>query len=242
MNLFEAIRAGIGRYDDATNFTCDVCGREVFADERVCKGCRDALAWNRGPFCPLCGRRQKEEGVCLSCKQKPLSVEKARSVFVHEGEAARLVVRFKRGEKYLYRTLAALSLPLLEREFSDAEALVGIPMSEKALKKRGYNQSELFAARLAESAGKAYLSPAVKRRDTDAQKFLGRRAREENLAGCFHVSDRKAVKGKKLLLIDDTMTTGATISELAVALKRAGAKQVCALTFTSVEERRLAEQ
>lgn len=237
MNLLSAIRGRVKGYDDAHNFTCDVCGREVFAGERVCQPCRGALPWNDGVICPYCGRRQKEEGTCLLCKEKPLGPVKARSVFVHEGEAARLVVRFKRGEKYLYRTLAELSLPLFLREFSEVEAIMGVPMSERALKKRGYNQSELFAERLAELAKKPWFAPAVKRKETGAQKFLGRREREKNLEGCFHIKERKAVRGKKILIVDDTMTTGATVSELTGALKRAGAAEVYALTFTSVEDK-----
>lgn len=234
---FPALRRRIKAYDDTHNFTCDVCGREVFGNERVCAACRRALPWNDGPVCPLCGRGVKEEGVCLSCKARPIGVEKARSVFLHEGEAARLVVRFKRGEKYLFRTLAELSVPLLEREFPEAETLIGVPMSEKALRKRGYNQAELFAERLAEYTGKSFLKPVEKRKETAAQKFLGRADREKNLKGCFHVKDRKAVQGKRVLVVDDTMTTGATVAELAEALKRAGAAEVGAFTFTSVEEK-----
>ncbi len=237
MNFVARIRGMIKAYDDAHNFTCDVCGREVFGGERVCGVCRERLPWNDGVICPLCGRRQREEGVCLTCKARPLGVEKARSVFLHEGDAAALVVRFKRGEKYLFRTLADLSLPLFEREFSDVDALVGVPMTEKAVQKRGFNQAELYAERLAELTGKSFLKPVSKRRETEAQKFLGRQERAKNLAGCFHVVSRTAVRGKRVLIVDDAMTTGATISELASCLMRAGAAAVFALTFTSVEEK-----
>lgn len=237
MKIWTKLRERLRAYDDAHNFTCDICGREVFGGERVCEGCFRALEWNDKTVCPFCGRRVKEPGACLDCKEKPLSVRKARSVCVHEGEAARLVVRFKRGAKYLYRTLAELSVPLADREFPEVDMLVGVPMSEKAQKKRGYNQSALFAERLAELLQKTYAQPVSKPRETASQKFLGRREREKNLEGCFHVDDRKAVKGKKILIVDDTLTTGATVSELASALKRAGAADVTALTFTSVEKK-----
>lgn len=222
-------------YDDAHNFTCDICGREVFASERVCEKCRKELPYIGDKCCPLCGRKVKEAGVCLECKQKPLGVEKARSVFTHEGEAARLVVRYKRGSKYLYRTLAELALPLLVKEFPDCDLLTSVPMTKKAQKKRGYNQSKLLAEELAKRSEKPYLDTAVKQRETQSQKFLGREEREKNLEGCFHIIDRAAVKGKTVLVIDDTLTTGSTVSELANRLKRAGAKTVYALTITSVE-------
>ncbi len=237
MNIFRWLREKFKQYDDGHNFTCDICGREVFFGERVCAVCDGALSWNDKTICPFCGRKVGESGACLDCKQKPLGVVRARSVCVHEGEAARLVVRFKRGERYLYRTLAELSYPLARREFSEVDMIVGVPMTERARKKRGYNQSELYAARLAELLQKQAFSPVEKRRETGVQKFLGRADREKNLEGCFHVKDRKSVKGKRILIVDDTLTTGATVSELARVLKRAGAAETYALTFTSVRNK-----
>ena len=104
MNFFRKIAAALDRYDDEHNFTCDLCGREVFSGERVCAPCRKTLPWNDGPICPFCGRKVGEEGVCLECKQKPLATDLARSAFTHEMEAQRLVLRFKGGSRYLFRT------------------------------------------------------------------------------------------------------------------------------------------
>ena len=225
------------RYDDSHNYTCDVCGREVFGGERFCERCRAALPYNVGIICPLCGRREKEEGICLTCKQKPVGVKKARSVFNHEGDAARLVVRFKRGEKYLGRTLGDELYALCNREFEGIDAIVAIPMTESTIKKRGFNQAEVLAERLGERWGVPVIAPVIKAHATRPQKFLGRRDREANLKGSFHVKDRKAVSGKTILIVDDTMTTGATVSEFADVLRRAGAKELYAATVTSVEER-----
>ncbi len=234
MRLFSFLRGKLKKYDDAVNFTCDICGREVFDGARVCHPCRGSLPRNAQNICPFCGRKVKEEGVCLECKQKPLSVKKARSVFTHDGEAARLVVRFKRGEKYLYRTLAELTVPLVEREFPMCDAVTFVPMTKRAEKKRGYNQSRLFAEEIAARTQKEFLAPVIKQRETSQQKTLGRADREKNLEGCFHITDRKAVKDRRILIVDDTLTTGATVSELANALLRAKAKEVYAVTFTSV--------
>lgn len=242
---FSQIIAGWGRkiaewvrkYDDTHNFTCDICGREVFDGERVCEACRKALPWNDGKICPLCGRKVKEAGICLECKEKPLQTDKVRSAFLHEKEAARLVVRYKRGQKYLYRTLAELVLPIIKREFPDAEALVCVPMTKKAQRARGYNQSLVLCEEYARRLDIPVLAVAEKRRETQSQKFLGRAEREKNLEGCFRISDKTAVNGKTLLIIDDTFTTGATVSELAGALKHAGAAKVYAFTATSVENK-----
>ena len=230
MNIFQRIGEGIRRYDDTHNFTCDLCGREVFGGERVCERCRAALPWNDKNICPLCGRRVGEPGLCLDCKKKRLMVDKARSPLLHEGEGARIVYRAKR-RKYFYRTQAELMLPLID-EFAP-DALVFVPMTQRAEKKRGYNQARLVAEELSRQSGIPMLDAVQKTRETGLQKSLGRAEREKNVEGCFHVSDRKGVKGKRLLIIDDTLTTGSTVSELASVLKRAGAKEVYALTHTS---------
>lgn len=236
MNLIEKIRERLLRYDRTHNFTCDICGRELFTGARLCPACLGELPWNDALICPLCGRKVMEEGICLECKEEPLKTDGARSVLLHEGEAARLVVRFKRGDKFLMHALAGLLLPKL-KEFPDADALAFVPMTKKAQRKRGYNQSFLLARELSVRADIPLLDVTVKQKETESQKRLGRKDRRKNLEGCFHVFNRTAVKGRKIVLIDDTLTTGATTSELADVLKRAGAAKVYALTVTSVQNK-----
>ena len=234
MKFFSKIAEWVRRYDDAHNFTCDVCGREVFGGERVCAACVKRLPFNNVHVCPFCGRKVSEPGTCIECKDHRPAVEKARSCFVHEGDAAALVLRFKKGRKYLYRTLADFLMPVLEREFAQAELLTFVPMTKRAERKRGYNQARLLAEELSRRSGKPCAAAAEKKRETSAQKTLGRREREKNLEGCFAVADRAAVRGRRVLIVDDTFTTGSTVSELARVLLRAGASGVDALTVTSV--------
>lgn len=239
MKFFDYLKNAVRRYDDTHNFTCDICSREVFAGERICEACDLALPRIGAGFCPFCGRKVLEPGACLECKQKPLKTAKARAVCVYEGEAARLVLRFKRGAKYLSRTLGYLMLFVLAEEFKDSDALVFVPMTKKAERRRGYNQSRLVAEELSKQSQKPLLDCVEKVRETESQKALGRREREENLAGCFRVTDKAAVKGKRLLIVDDTMTTGSTASELAEVLLRAGAEEASLLTFASVPQKLL---
>ena len=179
----------------------------MFCGERMCSVCARTLPFQRGAICPFCGRKVGEAGACLECKEKPLKTQKARSVFVHEGEAVRFVLRFKRGEKYLAYTGASLMLPLAREEFAHADLLAFVPMTKKA---------------------------AEKVKNTAAQKTLGRREREENLKGSFRITNCENVKGKSVLIVDDTMTTGSTSSELAAVFLKAGAKRADLLTLTSV--------
>lgn len=215
------------------NFTCDICGREVFGGERICRRCDEALPRIGEKRCPICGRAQQVEGICLECKQTRPLFETARSLFRHEGEASRLVLRYKNGEKYLSRTILELLLPRLE-EFPEANAIAFVPMTARAERARGYNQSRLLAEGLAQKSGLPLLSAAEKVRETDEQKSLGRRGRQKNLEGCFKITEKKAVEGKTILLIDDTLTTGATANELTKQFLAAKAKKVFVLTVTSV--------
>lgn len=236
--LLSRAREALDRYDARHHFTCDICGRELFSGERVCARCLGALPFNDGPVCPFCGRQVAEGGTCMDCKTAPLAADRARSRFLHKDAAAGLVLRFKRGERYLAETLAELIAPLLE-QFPDADALAFVPMTERAERKRGYNQTELLARVLSARTGIGVLSALSKTRETAAQKALGRKERAENLKGCFHVFDRKGVRGKRIVLVDDTLTTGATAGEIARVLKRAGAERVYLLTVTSVPYRSL---
>ncbi len=226
--------SGIKNYRKFHNYTCDFCGREVFCGERMCSVCARTLPFQRGAICPFCGRKVGEAGACLECKEKPLKTQKARSVFVHEGEAVRFVLRFKRGEKYLAYTGASLMLPLAREEFAHADLLAFVPMTKKAEKRRGYNQSRLLAEELSELLQTPVCYAAEKVKNTAAQKTLGRREREENLKGSFRITNGENVKGKSVLIVDDTMTTGSTSSELAAVFLKAGAKRADLLTLTSV--------
>ena len=219
------------------NFTCDVCSREIFGPERLCKSCRDALPRNDGEICICCGRRETETGLCIECRATRPDFDLARSAFVYEGEAARLVLRFKDGEKYLAETFAQLLLPYVE-DFADADALTFVPMTKKAEKARGYNQSKLIAELLAEKSGLELLSAAKKLHDTPPQKRLDLKQRRENLKDCFKIEDKKSFQNKKVILIDDVLTTGATASEFSRCLKKAGAVRVYVLTIASVPNKK----
>ena len=225
------------RYDDTHNFTCDNCGGEVFNGERLCERCKATLPYNNGHVCPFCGRRVKEPGTCLDCKQKPLSLEKARSLFLYEGDAAKMILSFKSGKKYFFRTFTEGLLPIVEEEFADADCVTFVPMTPKAIRRRGYNQAKLLAEGLSKATGKPLLCAVEKKRENADQRELTRAEREENMKNVFAVTDKEQVKGKRILIADDTLTTGATASALAEVLKKAGAAGVYLVTVASVEKK-----
>ncbi len=215
--------------------TCAACGADVFADKYFCERCERELPLNDGFICSKCGRRiGADYPVCLECKADMPSYTVARSAFSYEGEIVRLMKNFKTGKKYLADVFAEYMAKTAAAHFPDADFAVFVPMTARAERRRGYNQSALLAQRVSALTGIPLEEVAVKTRETGEQKELSRRERAENLKGSFRVRERKKCRGRKILIIDDVMTTGATANALAEALFGAGAAQVCLLTAASV--------
>jgi ComF family protein len=127
------------------------------------------------------------------------------------------------------------ALPEEERETFDAVAAV--PLHWRRRWQRGFNQSGLLAARVARQFRLPSIQPLRRVRATATQAGLTNSNRRKNVAGAFRVARRGKIEGKRILLIDDVMTTGATGAACATALKRAGAKSVTLLTLARVDRR-----
>lgn len=216
------------------DFTCELCGKEVLQDGRFCADCAKLVTFNDGEVCPVCGRKTITDALCLECKQLAPKFEKAASAIVYKDGGAQLIYKFKRGSAYLKDYFADL---LVEKcaFAADADGICFVPMTEKDRKRRGYNQAELLARALSKRLEIPLIEGAIeKTKDTRQQKSLTKEQRRENLKGSFK-SFRKKVKGKKIILVDDVMTTGATAEAVCTELKRRGAEKIYFLTAASVE-------
>lgn len=216
------------------NYRCELCKREVFDDSYFCEACRAKLPYVGKYVCPLCGRKTFEgAGICLECKAHAPIYARARSPFVYEGEIRRLLLGMKRGKRYLSVLFGREMVPLVA-SFPHIDALLPVPVTERVLRRRGYNQAELLADYLSERSGIPCDSALlVKRREGKEQKGLSKSERRKNVRGIYTVSDRKSCRGKNFLLIDDVMTTGSTADELTRVLLAAGARRVYLLTAAS---------
>jgi ComF family protein len=181
---------------------------------------------------------------CGQCRQEAQEFDLARSFGPYAGKlrVAILQLKFHRRER-LGKRLGGLlaSVWLSVEEFREAEAplLVPVPLHPSRERERGFNQAELLAQGLSLRLGEASKGrgPAVdsrcllRTRATVPQTGLSLEARRENVRAVFAVAKPQSVRGRVVALVDDVMTTGATLSACARALKRAGARQVLAITL-----------
>ncbi|MDE7084416.1 MAG: double zinc ribbon domain-containing protein [Clostridia bacterium] len=216
------------------NFTCDICGIEIFNGDNLCEKCRGTVTVNNKFTCPVCGRKTLSLQLCLECKAQPPLYDKAVSPLVYSGGAQKLIGKFKHDQPYLKKYLARLIYAKCG-SLKDAEAVCYVPMTRAAERNRGYNQSYLLARELSKKLKLPLLKNAVKKiKKSASQKSLTKKERAENLKSCFK-ADKSAVEGKTLILVDDVLTTGATADAVSGELKKRGAKKVYLVTVASVE-------
>ena len=223
---------------------CDGCGAPLTGDGETlyCWDCLAKVAWLRMPWCACCG--DPVEGTvpaefrCAWCARKRPAYDWARSAARFEGVVAESLKRLKYhggvwtadglGEMLhrTWRTCAPGGVP------PEADCVAAVPLFRVRMRERSYNQSALLGAALAERLGVPFREPLRRVRDTPTQTKLSARERAANMAGAFAVRRwrKGSVAGKRIVLVDDVMTTGATVNECAKALKAAGAAAVYVLT------------
>ncbi|MBL4720544.1 MAG: ComF family protein [Alphaproteobacteria bacterium] len=220
---------------------CIGCGA-IVEDSGLCGACWGALQFLGRPACERCAYpfeyAAPGETLCLACVRSPPTYDRARAVFAYDDASRSLVVGFKTADKtYGAPTFAAMMGRAGEELLAEAALIVPVPLHRRRLFMRRYNQSALLAARLARRA-RATLAVdlLVRRRHTRLQGQLSADARRRNVQGAFEIRrKRKAMlDGKRVLLIDDVLTTGATVDECARVLRRGGATAVDVLTLARV--------
>ena len=202
---------------------CAGCGREGGV---LCEECTQGLARLDSPHCTVCSG-PGVTGLCRWCAQFPPGFDSLRAPYLFDGAIREAIHRLKyKNERAAGRLLGGLLANYFERQPTDADVLVPVPLHRKRLRSRGYNQSALLARdvgkRLDIAVGEELLV-----RSTDSRPQVEARSRDErrdNVAGNFDcVGD---VSGLAIVVVDDVATTGSTLSECAEALKGAGATSV----------------
>jgi ComF family protein len=181
-----------------------------------------------------------EHDLCTICRESLVNFDTAYSFGSYEGPLRQLIHLFKYGKveslaKPLSRLLAR-SLPQNE----SFDCIIAMPMHWRKHWERGFNQAELLARPIARRYGLKLSSNLRRARYTKSQAGLTEPQRRENLRGSFRLRRPEEISGRRILLVDDVFTTGATLRAAAVALKSAGAARVSALTLARVDLREFA--
>ncbi len=236
MKFFDKLSAIIEKLFYQTKWTCNACGKEVFDGEYFCERCKESLPYNDKAICGHCGRKTVvPETYCLTCKNNLPSIDVGRSSFVYAKPISGLIKRLKYDRKrYIADILSEYLAITYFRHYLVADVIVYPPMLNKDLKKRGYNHAKLLAEKLSLKINLPVVDALEKIKVTKRQVKLGREERLKNLIGAFKVVDRKAIKDKTVIIVDDVTTTGATGEVIAERLKKAKAKKVILLTVASV--------
>lgn len=220
--------------------TCAACGCDLpwQAEEFLCKNCASQLV-HPGLICRRCGVELPSGGAhCYACrgsKSKQYKCRLIRTAWVFNTPSRALVHELKyKGADYMAAYMGKQMAQAFCRyaELACAEIVVPVPLFPAKLRARGYNQSECLAASFAKHTGLPLACAVLKRtRNTTSQTKLNRQQRLSNMVGAFVCARPQQVRGKVVLLVDDVVTTGATLEGCATALKAAGAKQVLAYAY-----------
>ena len=221
---------------------CVVCEGELPWRARKASCCADC--WASLPrispthcrYCAASWSGDDPDFVCGSCMTSPLPVDWTEAWGSYRGSFEKVLqaFKFKRHDFFAAPLAELLEGALRDRGDLDFDAIVPVPMHRAKLRKRGYNQAELLARSLGKRIGIRYERALLaKTRDLGAQSKLPRSERAANVHGAFLASPRAA--SRRILLVDDVITTGETIRACAQALLDAGAKSVAAAVVAKTE-------
>jgi ComF family protein len=222
---------------------CLSCDAPTSAHRTLCAKCWGKIHFIARPFCAACGAPFEVpmggDTLCAGCIAEPPHFATARAPMLYDDFSKRIVLSFKYADRIYPAPALAGWMHRAGVEFWErADFILPVPLHRWRLFGRRYNQAALLVLELAKIAQKPTLIDALTRkRATPIQGHLGRKQRQANVKGAFRLNPRyrARIKDKSVVLVDDVLTTGATVNECARVLLRAGAKEVNALVLARVK-------
>jgi len=195
----------------------------------ICSECRDSFRMvDEGTACPLCGRWVGKPLTCGECLQEERWFHRGHFGFYFEDRLRDALHAFKfSGRKDVGRFLTSLVRDTI-LSFSDTfDCIIPIPVSERRLKERGFNQSFIIGEEISRMTNKPiYTTVLYKIKETKDQYSLSREERKKNIRGAFAVRNASSIEDKRVLLVDDLFTTGATVQTASQTLIQSQAREV----------------
>jgi ComF family protein len=226
---------------------CSICEKFLWKNRArkdqqellFCNPCFDGFSEITSPLCPTCGRpfasEVDEDHLCENCLRKRPYYDAMRAPYLFEGGIMEAIHQFKyAGKSHLAKSLGPLLSSFAKKWLGklDGYLIMPVPLHPRRLRERAFNQSLLLARYVAALPALELDFLSLKRiRYTQPQTGLKTDERRKNVLWAFEIADRKVVKGRTVLLVDDVATTGNTLNECARTLKRAGAREVFCLTL-----------
>ena len=215
--------------------------REIY----ICEDCKKKIPYVTDTYCVRCGADTGpyitytvKEG-CAVCKGKYLHFNAVTSVTHYNGVIKILIHKFKYArQKFLFRVLNDILIKHkgIKENIADVDIIVPVPLHWIKKLHRGFNQSELLSLGIQRYFSKPIIRNNLCRiKNTEAQTLLSKNQRKLNIHNAFFVRQPELFKGKKILLVDDVLTTGATASECSKKLKESGAESVHLLVLATAE-------
>lgn len=220
---------------------CPVCGELVSVHGNLCAKCWSEFNWISNPKCYKCGYPFPADldlglkPLCPHCAAGECDLDFIRSACVYDDVSKNIMLPFKHASCLKYQTLMSNAMINSLRDLNlDIDVVLPVPLAYKRLFKRGYNQATLLARPIAKYFNAVLDVDSISRKYRHDMGHKSAKQRRENVHGVFDVLNTKNISGKKILLVDDVMTSGATFYELNRVLRRAGASAVYAVSFCRV--------
>lgn len=229
---------------------CAICETSLKPETAgmICAPCLEEIEWSAPPWCPCCGKpfasrwtlTHSPDHLCADCRAHPPSFDRARALGRHEGHLRDAIHLFKYQQMTKMSDTFAPALTRLAREAfpntmeAPGAAVTFVPILPARWRERGFDQAAILGQKTARLLGLPFLRTLTRSPSSTPQTGLRGRERRRNPQRAFSLTDPARTEGKRFLLVDDVLTTGATASACAKTLKSGGALSVDVLTVCHV--------